>query len=72
MKEKAEKLEDYALMVVESLPGVSAVKARALLRHFKTLRRLFNASVEELASVEGIGPVTAKKVWELANRLIEI
>ena len=72
MKEKAERLEDYAVMVVESLPGVSAVKARALLRHFKTLRRLFNASVEELASVEGIGPVTAKKVWEVANRRIEV
>ena len=72
MKEKAERLEDYAIMVVESLPGVSAVKARALLKHFKTLRRLFGASVEELAQVEGIGEKTAKKIWEVVNRELEL
>ena len=72
MKEKAEKPEDYAIMVVESLPGVSAVKARALLKRFRTLRRLFNASTEELMRVEGIGEKTAEKIWEVINRELEL
>ena len=72
VKEKAERPEDYALMVAESLPGVSAVKARALLRHFKTLRRLFNASIEELVQVEGIGEKTAEKIWQVINRRVEV
>jgi len=72
VKERAERPEDYALMVAESLPGVSAVKARALLRHFKTLRRLFNASVEELVQVEGIGEKTAEKIWQVINRRVEV
>ena len=72
MKEKAEKPEDYVLMVAESLPGVSAARARTLLKHFKTLRRLFNASVEELAEVEGIGKVTAEKIWKVVNLSVEV
>jgi Fanconi anemia group M protein len=54
-------------MVVEGLPGVSAVRARALLRHFRTLRNLFNASVERLMEVEGVGRKTAEKIYEVAN-----
>jgi len=67
IKERAEKVEDYVLMVAESLPGVSAVRARALLERFGTLRRLFGASVEELMEVEGIGEKTARKIFEVAN-----
>jgi len=67
VKERAERLEDYVLMVAESLPNVSAVKARALLRRFKTLRRLFNASVDELMEVEGVGRTIAEKIYAVAN-----
>jgi Fanconi anemia group M protein len=67
VKQKAESPREYALMVVEGLPGVSAVRARALLRHFKTLRSLFNASVEKLMEVEGVGRKTAEKIYEVAN-----
>jgi len=67
VKQKAESPREYALMVVEGLPGISAVRARALLRHFKTLRNLFNASVERLMEVEGVGRKTAEKIYEVAN-----
>ena len=67
VKEKARTPQEYALMVVEGLPGVSAVRARSLLAHFKTLRRLFNASPEELMRVEGIGRKTAEKIHEIVN-----
>ena len=67
VKGRVEKLEDYALMVVEGLPNVSAVKARALLKHFGTVRRLFNASIGELMQVEGIGKTIAEKIYMVAN-----
>jgi len=67
VKQKAETPQEYALMVVEGLPGVSAVRARALLRHFRTLRSLFNASVEKLMEVEGVGRKTAEKIYEVVN-----
>jgi len=71
IKPKAEKPEDYVLMVAESLPGVSAIKARALLKRFKTLRRLFNATPEELMQVEGVGGKTAEKIWKVINLRFE-
>jgi Fanconi anemia group M protein len=67
VKQKAESPREYALMVVEGLPGVSAVRARALLKHFRTLRNLFNASVERLMEVEGVGRKTAERIYEVAN-----
>jgi len=71
IKEKATSPVEYAVMVVESLPGVSAVKARNILRHFKTLRRLFTASERQLMEVEGIGEKTAKKIVEVMDAVYD-
>jgi len=67
VKEKAEKPEDYARMVVEGLPNISGQRAISLLRHFGTVRNIANASVEELAEVEGIGRKIAEKIYETFN-----
>lgn len=67
VKQKARSPQDYMRMVVEGLPGVSGVRAIALLEHFKTLRGLFSASVEDLTEVEGIGKKTAEKLWKIMN-----
>lgn len=67
VKEKAEKPEDYARMTVEGLPGISGQRAINLLRHFKTVRNIANASVDELAEVEGIGEKIAKRIYETFN-----
>jgi len=64
VKEKAEKPEDYARMVVEGLPNVSGQRAISLLKHFRTVRNIANASVEELAEVEGIGRKIAERIYE--------
>lgn len=60
-------IEEQQEYLISSLPDVSKVRAIALLKHFKTPQNVFNASVEELQEVKGIG----KKIAEKIKRLIE-
>lgn len=48
--------------IVEGLPHVSAVLARRLLERFGTVREIVNATEEDLARVDGIGPATAAAI----------
>jgi DNA ligase (NAD+) len=50
----------YAL----GIPGIGYVNARNLARHFRSIDKLMAASEEELAEVEGVGPIMAKTVHE--------
>ena len=50
----------YAL----GIPGIGAVNARQLAAHFRSIDRLLAASKEELAEVEGMGPILAGIVHE--------
>jgi DNA ligase (NAD+) len=48
----------YAL----GMPGIGYVTARALTRRFRSVDRLFEASVEEIEETEGVGPVLANQI----------
>lgn len=48
--------------VLEEIPGIGEGRKRALLRHFGSLRRVKEASAEEIAAVEGFGPRQAERV----------
>jgi excinuclease ABC subunit C len=50
--------------VLEEIPGIGEGRKRALLRHFGSLRRVKEATPEELAEVEGFGPRQARAVHE--------
>jgi len=67
MKEKVEKISDKIRFVVEGLPNVSGVRAINLLRRFKTIKALANASLQELQSVEGIGEKIARDIYKVLN-----
>lgn len=67
MKEKMEKISDRIRFVVEGLPNVSGVRAINLLRRFKTIKALANASLQELQSVEGIGEKIARDIYKVLN-----
>lgn len=54
--------------ILTGIPGVGIVIARNLLSSFGTLKRIFSASEEELQSVEGVGPLIAKRIVEFANK----
>jgi excinuclease ABC subunit C len=47
---------------LDAVPGLGETRRRALLRHFGSVRRLREASVEEIAAVPGVGPRTASAV----------
>ncbi|WP_448060957.1 excinuclease ABC subunit UvrC [Cellulomonas hominis] len=47
---------------LDGVPGLGPARSAALLRHFGSLRRLRAASVEEIASVPGMGERTAAAV----------
>ena len=60
------RLQEY---IISSLPGIGATLAKPLLSHFRTIKNIVNASIEELMKVEGIGK---KKAEEIARILDEI
>jgi excinuclease ABC subunit C len=53
---------------LEDIPGVGAGRRRALLRALGSLRRVREASAEEIAAVEGFGPRQARAVFDHFHR----
>jgi excinuclease ABC subunit C len=49
--------------VLREIPGVGGTRQKALLRHFGSLRRIREASVDELAGVEGFPRKLAEEVF---------
>jgi ERCC4-type nuclease len=60
-------IEEKQEYLVSSLPDVSMVRAKALLKHFKSPKNIFNAKEEELTDVKGIG----KKISERIKKVLE-
>ena len=60
-------LHKHQEFLVSGLPFVNSVMSERLLKRFRTPRRLFSATEEELKSVEGIGEVKARKIRELLD-----
>jgi len=52
----------WRFLVAMSIRHVGAPTAQDLARHFRSLQRIEGASVEELAAVDGVGPVVAQAV----------
>ncbi|MET1128693.1 MAG: ERCC4 domain-containing protein [Thermoproteota archaeon] len=65
VEKKPMTLNERILYVAEGIVGPTL--ARRLLRKFRTLRRIANASMTELMSVEGIGEKRAKEIYAIFN-----
>ena len=50
--------------ILDDIPGIGAVRRRALLKHFRDLQSVKNASVEELEAVEGMNKMAALSVYD--------
>ncbi|MCS4540812.1 MAG: DEAD/DEAH box helicase [Euryarchaeota archaeon] len=61
-EKKAMTLAEQQQFIVEGLPGISAELAKRLLEKFETIRKIVNASQEELKEVKGIGESRAKEI----------
>ncbi|ENN96478.1 Hef nuclease [Methanocaldococcus villosus KIN24-T80] len=58
-------LKERQKFIVQSLPDVGGALAERLLKHFKTVEKVFTAKEEELLKVEGVGKERAKKIREV-------
>ena len=58
---------DLQQLVVESLPSVGPVHAKALLERFGSVGKIFNAPKDELTKAEGIGKVRAERVRKVID-----
>ena len=59
-------LQEY---LVAGLPGSGVGIARNLLKHFKTVQKVFTANEDELKKVEKIGKKKAKKMREILTKV---
>jgi excinuclease ABC subunit C len=50
--------------VLEEIPGIGSGRRKALLRALGSLKRVKEASLEELSRIEGFGPKAARAVWD--------
>ena len=57
------KRQDNLKSLLDEIPGVGNRRKRALLKHFGSLKRVREASVEELRQVSGISPVLAEEIF---------
>src|SRR3989344_3660327 len=60
-------LKEQQEYVISSFPGINLTLSKPLLKNFKTIKNLVNASREELQQVVKIGPLKAKKIKELVD-----
>ncbi len=54
---------------LEEIPGIGKTKEKALLKHFGSVEKIKEATVEELAKASGMNPGLAQKVHDFFHRL---
>ena len=67
-KKTPETTEGQQEFLLTGLPDISLIRARELLKHFKKPQSIFNASVEELKKVKGVGDKIAKNIRKLLEK----
>ncbi len=58
-------IREWQLYILQSFPGIGAKTAERILQRFGSLEAFFNASLAELASVEGVGEAKASRIKEI-------
>lgn len=64
-KRKKESVAEKQEFLISGLPNVSIVLSKRMLKHFKTVKNIFNAEVAELKEIGGIGEEKAKKIVDV-------
>ncbi len=61
---KAKRKRTRQIRLLQTLPGVGGERARLLLDHFGSVRACFEAQMDELQKIDGIGPRTARAILD--------
>ena len=56
------------LINLNAVPGVGPTRLRALIAFFRSTDKIFQASIKELTSADGVDYKTAKSINRLKNR----
>jgi ERCC4-type nuclease len=59
--------DQWQILILSSIPGIGAKLARKLIAHFKTIRGVASADVEQLEEVEKIGKKKAERIYSILN-----
>ncbi len=70
-EKRTSSLKEMQEYVVSALPGVGMTLAKPLLKAFKSIKSLVNASVDELKEVEKIGPKKAQQIKDVFEKEYE-
>ena len=60
-------LKEQQEYLVSSLPGINLTLSKPLLKHFKSVKNIVNATEKELQEVEKIGPLKAKQIKDVVE-----
>ncbi len=63
-KRRSQKMLNSELLSIE---GIGEARAKALLKHFKTMKAIKSATADELCKVKGITPALAEKIYNKYN-----
>lgn len=63
--------EQFQEYVIGNLPGIGPKLAKSLLSHFKSIKNIANASIDELVKVEKIGKKKAQLIHSTINESYE-
>ena len=66
-RKTARTLKEQQEDLISSIPGVGAVVARNLLKHFGSVEKVATAPPEALQEVELVGPKTAERIREVVG-----
>ena len=61
------RLKSKQLFILQGLPKVGPTMAKRLLKHFRSVSNVMNATVEDLMRIEGLGKVSAEKIREVLD-----
>ena len=67
-KTRVTDVEKLQLSLIATLPAIGPKLAERVLHRFRTVRRVFSASIAELCTVKGVGRVKAEKIAQMLDR----
>jgi ERCC4-related helicase len=68
---KPRSIKEQQEFVVASLPSLGLSNAKKLLEHFSSIKKIVNASKEEIMALEGIGEKTAERLLDIFDEEYE-
>ncbi len=65
--QKPQTIKDQQEYLISALPNIGPIGAKPLLKEFKSIKNIINASEKDLQQAELIGPKKSKQLFDLFN-----